>query len=138
MTRVVGARGATLAVTTPAQAFVLAGLLRLGTRRPVLVVTPTGAAAAQLAHDLDHFAEGRADGPDGAPPATVELFPAWETLPFERVSPEVHTMGRRLRLLWELGGATARDGRRDARHRRGPGQGGPAAARALADRGRAR
>ena len=107
MTRVVGAHGATLAVSTPAQAFVLAGLLRLGSRRPVLVVTPTGTAAAQLAHDLATFAQGRADGPDGPAPATVELFPAWETLPFERVSPEVHTMGRRLRLLWELGG---RDG----------------------------
>ena len=57
MTGVVGARGATLAVTTPAQAFVLAGLLRLGTRRPVLVVTPTGTAAAQLAHDLGVFAD---------------------------------------------------------------------------------
>jgi hypothetical protein len=40
MTRVVGVRGATLAVATLAQAFVLSGLLRLGTRRPVLVVTP--------------------------------------------------------------------------------------------------
>ena len=28
----------------------------------------------------------------------VELFPAWETLPFERVSPGVETMGRRLRV----------------------------------------
>jgi len=102
MTNVVGARGATLAVTTPAQAFVLAGLLRLGTRRPVLIVTPTGAAASQLAHDLQVFTE---PGPDGATP--VEVFPAWETLPFERVSPEVHTMGRRLRLLWQLGGPDA-------------------------------
>ena len=105
MTQVVGARGATLAVATPAQAFVLAGLLRLGTRRPVLVVTPTGAAAAQLAHDLETFASSADVGPDITRPAVVELFPAWETLPFERVSPEVHTMGRRLRLLWQLGGS---------------------------------
>jgi len=102
MTGVVGARGATLAVTTPAQAFVLAGLLRLGTRRPVLVVTPTGAAASQLAHDLEVFTGA---DPDGG--TSVEVFPAWETLPFERVSPEVHTMGRRLQLLWELGGPDA-------------------------------
>jgi transcription-repair coupling factor (superfamily II helicase) len=108
MTRVVGARGATLAVATPAQAFVLAGLVRLGSKRPVLVVTPTGAAASQLAHDLEAFAQRPASGTGGPGPgdlrATVELFPAWETLPFERVSPEVHTMGRRLRLLWSLGG----------------------------------
>ncbi len=116
MTRVVGARTATLAVATPAQAVVVAGLVRLGSRRPVLVVTPTGAAADQLAHDLGAFAgtDSRADpgaAPRGGPlagaptpdaPAPVEVFPAWETLPFERVSPEVSTMGHRLRLLWRL------------------------------------
>ena len=32
----------------------------------------------------------------------VELFPAWETLPFERVSPGLETMGRRMRVLWRL------------------------------------
>ncbi len=100
-TRVVGAPDATLAVASPAQAFVLAGLIRLGSRRPVLVVTPTGASADQLAHDLEALVE-----PDGAGPA-VDVFPAWETLPFERVSPDVSTMGRRLRLLWQLGGGSA-------------------------------
>jgi hypothetical protein len=49
----------------------------------------------------------------------VEVFPAWETLPFERVSPDVSTMGRRLRLLWQLGagptgGGGAPRGRRPA------------------------
>jgi transcription-repair coupling factor (superfamily II helicase) len=102
MTSVVGVRGATLAVATPAQAFVLAGLLRLGTRRPVLVVTPTAQAASQLAHDLEVFAAH-----DGRDSPAVEVFPAWETLPFERVSPETHTMGRRLRLLWQLAGPDA-------------------------------
>ncbi len=100
MTRVVGAPGATLAVAGPAQAIALAGLVRLGQRRPVLVVTPTGHAAEQLAHDLDVFVGGGPDGPQ------VEVFPAWETLPFERVSPEVSTMGRRLRLLRRLGGGS--------------------------------
>ncbi len=109
MTQVVGTRGATLAVSTPAQAFVLAGLIRLGSRRPVLVVTPTAASASQLAHDLAVFAEGRAvenDAEGSHRPPVVELFPAWETLPFERVSPEVHTMGMRLQLLWALGGGS--------------------------------
>ncbi|HMG28343.1 MAG TPA: transcription-repair coupling factor, partial [Acidimicrobiia bacterium] len=36
------------------------------------------------------------------PGDAVELFPAWETLPFERVSPSLETMGRRLRVIWEL------------------------------------
>ncbi len=105
MTRVVGAPGATLAVATPAQAFVLAGLVHLSARRPVLVVTPTGSAADQLAHDLEAFIDehGLTGGPESeAPPGLVEVFPAWETLPFERVSPEVSTMGNRLRLLWQL------------------------------------
>jgi transcription-repair coupling factor (superfamily II helicase) len=103
MTRVVGAPNATLAVSTPAQAIVVAGLVRLGSRRPVLVITPTGAAADQLAHDLEAFTAGSSEAA-GAPPSAVEVFPAWETLPFERVSPDVSTMGHRLRLLWRLDG----------------------------------
>jgi transcription-repair coupling factor (superfamily II helicase) len=103
MTRVIGASNATLAVATPAQAFVLAGLVRLGARRPVLVVTPTGASAEQLAHDLVGFTPGGGSG-------RVEVLPAWETLPFERVSPDVSTMGRRLRLLWQLAGGGEQGG----------------------------
>ena len=38
----------------------------------------------------------------GAVGGPVAVLPAWETLPFERVSPEVETMGRRLALLWGL------------------------------------
>ena len=108
---------ATLAVATPAQAFVLAGLVRLSSRRPVLVITPTGATAEQLAHDLAAFTDGPAQSlaPDQRRPAPggqgIHLFPAWETLPFERVSPDVATMGRRLRLLWALGGAGVDRGR---------------------------
>ncbi len=99
MTRVVGMSNATLAVATPAQAIAVAGVMRLGSRRPVLVVAPTGVAAEQLAHDLALFVDGR-----------VELFPAWETLPFERVSPEVATMGQRLAVLSALVGSGAPDG----------------------------
>lgn len=100
LTRVIGASNATLAVATPAQAFVLAGLIRLGSRRPILVITPTGVAAEQLAHDLETLTGSPIDGVADR----VDVFPAWETLPFERVSPDVSTMGRRLRLLWQLGG----------------------------------
>jgi transcription-repair coupling factor (superfamily II helicase) len=104
MTRVIGASTATLAVATPAQAFLIAGLVRLGTGRPVLVVTPTGAAAEQLAHDLEAFVGDTTEG------GTVAVFPAWETLPFERVSPDVATMGNRLQLLWQLAGAGQSEG----------------------------
>ncbi len=53
---------------------------------------PTGAEAERLAHDLVCFLGS----------ARVEWFPAWETLPFERVSPALETMGRRQRVLWRL------------------------------------
>ena len=58
---------------------------------------PTGTAAQRLADDLQQL----------LPPEDVELFPAWETLPFERVSPSVEAMGRRLRVLWRLQDDTA-------------------------------
>ena len=86
-----GGSGA-LAVPDAAGAFVLAGLGVLGDRRPILVVTATVADAERYAHDLGTFLG----------PGEVELFPAWDTLPFERVSPEASTMGRRLRLLWRM------------------------------------
>ena len=35
-------------------------------------------------------------------PERVVLFPAWEILPFERVSPSTDTMGSRLEILWRL------------------------------------
>ncbi|MBK9180541.1 MAG: transcription-repair coupling factor [Acidimicrobiales bacterium] len=89
---VLGRRQAVLAVPEPARALVTAGLATLSSRRPFLVAVPTGAEAERLAHDLTAYL-----GPD-----QVELFPAWETLPFERVSPSVEAMGRRLRVLWRL------------------------------------
>ncbi|MBI2710873.1 MAG: transcription-repair coupling factor [Actinobacteria bacterium] len=87
-----GRSRAVLAVPESARALVLAGLARTGSRRPLLAAVPTTADAERLAHDLAAYL-----GDD-----EVELFPAWETLPFERVSPGVDTMGHRLRVLWRL------------------------------------
>jgi transcription-repair coupling factor (superfamily II helicase) len=81
-----------LAVPEPARAFAIAGLAHLSQRHPIVAIVPTGADAERLAHDLGAFLE----------PDQVHLFPAWETLPFERVSPSVETMGRRLRTMWLL------------------------------------
>ncbi|MCU1454065.1 MAG: transcription-repair coupling factor, partial [Acidimicrobiales bacterium] len=92
MTQVLGRSDAVLAVPEPARALTVAGLATIGSRRPILVALPTTADAERLAHDLGTYL-----GPEA-----VELFPAWETLPFERVSPAVETMGRRLRTLWRL------------------------------------
>ena len=90
--RAVVARAPVVAVPEAARALFVAALAGVTTRRPLLLAVPTGAEAERLARDLLPFLG------DGA----VELFPAWETLPFERVSPSLETMGRRLRVLWRL------------------------------------
>jgi len=89
-----GASSAVLAVPEAARAFTVAGLASLTDRHPVVVAVPTSTDAERLATDLRAFL-----GPD-----QVDHFPAWETLPFERVSPSVEAMGRRLRTMWRLQG----------------------------------
>ena len=86
-----GHPGGALAVPEHARAITVAGLSRATDRRPILVAVPTTGDADRLHADLtQHLGD------------EVELFPAWETLPFERVSPSVETMGRRLRTMWRL------------------------------------
>jgi transcription-repair coupling factor (superfamily II helicase) len=108
-----GASSAVLAVPEPARAYTVAGLAHLSGRHPIVVAVPTTAEAERLAHDLraylgDGDGDRDGDGEGGREEETpgrgglVETFPAWETLPFERVSPGVDTMGRRLRVLWRL------------------------------------
>ena len=87
-----GRRAAVLAVPEAARAFTVAGLAHLSDRHPLVVATPTATDAERIAHDLRTFLGEEA----------VDTFPAWETLPFERVSPSVETMGRRLRTMWRL------------------------------------
>ncbi|MCU1484571.1 MAG: transcription-repair coupling factor [Actinomycetia bacterium] len=89
---VLGRANAVLAVPEPARAITVAALTHLSSRSPILVAVPTTGDAERLVNDLTQFL-----GPDA-----VDLFPAWETLPFERVSPSVETMGRRLRTMWRL------------------------------------
>ena len=93
-TKLAGGSARVVAVSEAPRSFFLAGLARLSGRRPLVVGVPTTAEAERLAHDLQQFL------PEGS--GGIELFPAWETLPFERVSPATETMGRRLRVLWRL------------------------------------
>ena len=88
---VLGRHDASMAVAESGQAAVLAAIAELNGRRPMVVATPTTADAERLAGDLSAMLEGGA-----------ALFPAWETLPFERVSPGVETMGRRCQAIWQL------------------------------------
>jgi transcription-repair coupling factor (superfamily II helicase) len=61
-------------------------------RRPVLAVTATGREADDLADALACL----------LPPDRVAVFPSWETLPHERLSPRSDTVGRRLAVLRRL------------------------------------
>ncbi len=87
-----GRRRATLAVAEPARAIVLASLIEQAERAPFVIAVPTNAEAEQLSNDLKNFLD----------PSEVVLFPAWETLPFERISPAIETMGKRIEILHQL------------------------------------
>jgi len=87
-----GRRSTVLVLPDAARAASVAGLTALSRRRPIVVAVPAAADAERLASDLRSFLA----------PDSVELFPSWETLPFERVSPSIETMGRRLRVMWRL------------------------------------
>ncbi|BBZ48231.1 transcription-repair coupling factor [Mycobacterium parmense] len=90
LTDLAAARPAELSMVGPASArlFVAAALARLG---PLLVVTATGREADDLAAELR-----------GVLGAAVAVFPSWETLPHERLSPGVDTVGARLMVLRRL------------------------------------
>lgn len=63
-----------------------------GAGRPVLAVTATTREAEDLAAALRSL----------LPPERIVVFPAWETLPHERLSPRSDTVGRRLGVLRRL------------------------------------
>jgi len=92
LTRALGDPDARLAVVEVARPVSIAALAHLSNRRPLVVACPTGTMAAQLHDDLEQFLTDD----------ELALFPGWETLPFERVSPNVETMGQRLDVLWRL------------------------------------
>ncbi len=85
-------RNPVIAVPEAARALVLSAICDASERTPVLVATSSQAEAERLASDVATVLGSGA----------VALFPAWETLPFERVSPGVETMGRRLEVLHRL------------------------------------
>jgi transcription-repair coupling factor (superfamily II helicase) len=78
-------------VADVARAFLLAGLARWSGRL-VVAVTATTSDAEALADDVGAFV-GR---------GLVDCFPAWETLPHERLSPRSETVAKRLSLLHQL------------------------------------
>ncbi|GII93253.1 transcription-repair coupling factor [Sinosporangium siamense] len=89
--------GTDVALVAPAslRPFAVAALSRHGGAagpRPVLAVTATGREAEDLVAGLTDLLD----------PGTVAVFPAWETLPHERLSPRSDTVGQRLAVLRRL------------------------------------
>ena len=83
-------RPADLALVGPASARVFAACA-LAQAGPLLVVTATGREADDLTAELR-----------GVFGDSAALFPSWETLPHERLSPGVDTVGERLMVLRRL------------------------------------
>ncbi len=79
-----------LAIVGPAAARVFVACA-LAQRGPLLAVTATGREADDLTAELR-----------GVLGDAVAMFPSWETLPHERLSPGVDTVGARLMLLRRL------------------------------------
>ncbi|HET8931412.1 MAG TPA: transcription-repair coupling factor, partial [Acidimicrobiales bacterium] len=96
---VLGRSNAVLAASDAARSLVVANLVERTAHRPVLVVVARTSEAELLARDLTSYL-----GDD-----EVELFGAWETLPFERVSPTPETMAGRMKTLWRLRGSAEGD-----------------------------
>ncbi len=86
------AERAPITVPDAVRPFILASLVR-HLEVPVLAVVARGEEAEHLTRDVQAYL-----GREGA-----EVFPGWEVLPGEPLSPSVETMGRRLNVLARLG-----------------------------------
>ncbi len=83
-------RSADFSLVDGLRAPLLAGLLTTKARpRALLAITATGRESEALARALECY----------LPSATVVDFPAWETLPHERLSPSAETVGKRIAAL---------------------------------------
>ena len=88
----VGARGALdVTASVGVRAPLIAELVR-ERARPLVVVTATGRSGDELALALRSYLD----------PADVAVFPSWETLPHERLSPRSDTVARRIAVLRRL------------------------------------
>ena len=83
-------RSATLVLPVGARPPAIAALAGAAPATPLVVLTATGREAERLTWALRSWTDG------------VEMLPAWETLPHERLSPQVDTMARRIAVLRRL------------------------------------
>ena len=82
-----------------ARAFVLS-LVAERQRRPILIVAPGTREAEDLYEDLHFFLD--ADSSTALSPSRVHLFPSWEVLPFENLSPHPENIAGRLEGIYQL------------------------------------
>ncbi|WP_067697863.1 transcription-repair coupling factor [Nocardia jejuensis] len=88
VTKLIGRGSAMLVAPSAARPFVA---VTIAAQRPLVVVTATGREADDLTAELTEILGD-----------TVALFPSWETLPHERLSPGADTVGKRLQVLRRL------------------------------------
>jgi transcription-repair coupling factor (superfamily II helicase) len=96
-TESVGAPSLTISGPTAVQPFAIAATANTG--RLVLAVTSTGREAEDLVSALRCLLA----------PDQVALYPGWETLPHERLSPRADTVGQRLAVLRRLSHPSTQD-----------------------------
>jgi transcription-repair coupling factor (superfamily II helicase) len=84
-----GDKSADFSLVDGLRAPLLSGLLRGRTTKATLAITATSRESEALGEALKCW----------MPDAEVLAFPAWETLPHERLSPSAETVGRRLQAL---------------------------------------
>ncbi len=85
-----GQRVRTLPYHGSSDALALAGLAR--TRRPLAIITATASDAQRLLEELPFFDKD----------LKVHLFPDWETLPYDQLSPHHDLVSERLATLYQL------------------------------------
>ncbi len=86
--------GTDLAVTAGVEPFVLAAALQQGATGSVIAITATGRQAEELSNAIADLGFGTA------------VFPSWETLPHERLSPTADTVGRRMAVISDVAAGT--------------------------------
>jgi transcription-repair coupling factor (superfamily II helicase) len=86
--------GTDLAVTAGVEPFVLAAALQQGITGSLIAITATGRQAEDLSNAITDLGFGTA------------VFPSWETLPHERLSPTADTVGRRMTVISDVAAGT--------------------------------
>jgi len=92
LSQITSFRNKNFVISDNARSLVISAYITHGGRTPALVITTTEEESRQLVRDLSKSLKKD----------EVALFPSWETLPFERISPTIETMGRRSEVLWKM------------------------------------